>query len=115
MAINAQTDMPDEAWAFAQFMTDEENLKYRAIEGGYIPGRSSLLNDPEVEEANPIVGLAKEILLDNATSRPVTEYYGDMSLEMAEQFNTTLKGDVSPQQAVKTLQKSLSNIMEQAE
>ena len=115
MAINAQTDMPDEAWAFAQFMTDEENLKYRAIEGGYIPGRSSLLDDPEVEKANPIVGLAKEILLDNATSRPVTEYYGDMSLEMAEQFNTTLKGDVSPQQAVKTLQKSLSNIMEQAE
>jgi trehalose/maltose transport system substrate-binding protein len=115
MAINAQTDMPDEAWAFAQFMTDEENLKYRAIEGGYIPGRSSLLDDPEVEEANPIVGLAKEILLDNATSRPVTEYYGDMSLEMAEQFNATLKGDVSPQQAVKTLQKSLSNIMEQAE
>jgi multiple sugar transport system substrate-binding protein len=115
MAINAQTDMPDEAWAFAQFMTDEENLKFRAIEGGYIPGRSSLLDDPDVEEANPIVGLAKKILLDNATSRPVTEYYGDMSLEMAEQFNSALKGDVSPQQAVETLQKSLSNIMEQAE
>ena len=68
-----------------------------------------------MEEATPIIGLAKEILLDNATSRPVTEYYGDMSLEMAEQFNSALKGDVSPQQAVKTLQKSLSNIMEQAE
>lgn len=115
MAINAATDMPDEAWEFVQFMTNEENLKYRAIQGGYIPGRSSLLNDPEVDEANPIVGLAKEILLDNATSRPVTQYYGDMSLEMAEQFNAALKGDVSPQQAVKTLQESLSSIMEQAE
>lgn len=115
MAINAATDMPDEAWEFVQFMTNEENLKFRAIQGGYIPGRSSLLNDPEVDEANPIVGLAKEILLDNATSRPVTQYYGDMSLEMAEQFNAALKGDVSPQQAVKTLQESLSSIMEQAE
>jgi multiple sugar transport system substrate-binding protein len=115
MAINAATDMPDEAWEFVQFVTNEENLKFRAIEGGYIPGRSSLLDDPEVDEANPIVGLAKEILLDNATSRPVTQYYGDMSLEMAEQFNATLKGDVSPQQAVKTLQESLSSIMEQAE
>jgi multiple sugar transport system substrate-binding protein len=115
MAINAATDMPDEAWEFVQFMTNEENLKFRAIEGGYIPGRSSLLNDPEVNEANPIVGLAKEILLDNATSRPVTQFYGDMSLEMAEQFNAALKGDVSPQQAVKTLQESLSSIMEQAE
>jgi multiple sugar transport system substrate-binding protein len=115
MAINAATDMPDEAWSFVQFMTSEENLKFRAIQGGYIPGRSVLLNDPDVEEANPIVGLAKEILLDNATSRPVTEYYGDMSLEMAEQFNSTLKGDVSPQQAVNTLQESLSSIMEQAQ
>ena len=115
MAINAQTDMPEEAWEFVQFMTSEESLKFRSIEGGYIPGRSSLLDDPEVEEANPIVGLAKEILLDNATSRPVTQFYGDMSLEMAEQFNSALKGDVSPQQAVQTLQQSLSNIMEQAE
>src|SRR5215207_6109037 len=114
MAINAQTDMPDEAWEFVQFMTSEESLKFRAIEGGYIPGRSSLLDDPEVEEANPIVALAKEILLDNATSRPVTQFYGDMSLEMAEQFNAALKGDVSPQQAVKSLQQSLSSIMEQA-
>ena len=115
MAINAQTDMPDEAWEFVQFMTSEENLKFRSIQGGYIPGRSSLLDDPEVEEANPIVALAKEILLDNATSRPVTQFYGDMSLEMAEQFNAALKGDVSPQQAVKSLQQSLSSIMEQAE
>jgi multiple sugar transport system substrate-binding protein len=115
MAINAATDMPDEAWAFAQFMTSEESLKFRAVEGSYIPTRKPLLEDPEVIEATPIIGLAKEILLDNATSRPVTQFYGDMSLEMAEQFNAALKGDVSPQQAVETLQKSLSSIMEQAD
>jgi multiple sugar transport system substrate-binding protein len=115
MAINAQTDMPDEAWAFAQFMTSEESLKWRAIEGGYIPARKPLLDDPEVIEATPIIGLAKEILLDNATSRPVTQFYGDMSLEMQEQFNAALKGEVSPQQAVETLQKSLSSIMQQAD
>jgi multiple sugar transport system substrate-binding protein len=115
MAINAATDMPDEAWAFVQFMTSEENLKFRALQGSYIPTRRPLLDDPDVIEATPIIGLAKEILLDNATSRPVTEFYGDMSLEMAEQFNAALKGDVSPQQAVNTLQKSLNSIMEQAE
>jgi multiple sugar transport system substrate-binding protein len=115
MAINAQTDMPEEAWAFAEFMTSEESLKFRAVEGSYIPTRKPLLDDPEVVEATPIIGLAKEILLDNATSRPVTQFYGDMSLEMAEQFNSALKGDVSPQQAVETLQQSLGNIMQQAE
>ena len=34
---------------------------------------------------------------------------------MAEQFNASLKGDVSPKEAVKTLQKELSKIVEQAE
>jgi multiple sugar transport system substrate-binding protein len=38
-----------------------------------------------------------------------------MSLEMQEQFNAALKGEVSPQQAVETLQKSLSSIMQQAD
>jgi ABC-type glycerol-3-phosphate transport system substrate-binding protein len=45
----------------------------------------------------------------------VTQYYGDMSLEMQEQFNNALTGDTSPQQAVETLQKNLTSIMQQAE
>jgi len=36
-----------------------------------------------------------------------------MSLKMAEQFNMALKGDVSPEEAVKTLQDELSSIIEQ--
>jgi multiple sugar transport system substrate-binding protein len=114
-AINAATDMPDEAWAFIEFMTSEENLKWRSVNGGFIPSRRSLLEDPEVQEATPVVGLAKEVLLDNATPRPVTEFYGDMSLEMQEQFNNVLTGDTSPQEAAETLQKDLSSIMQQAD
>jgi multiple sugar transport system substrate-binding protein len=114
-AINAATDMPDEAWEFIQWMTSEEQLRWRSINGGFIPGRRSLLEDPEVQEATPVIGLAQEILLDNATSRPVTQYYGDMSLEMQEVFNNALIGDVSPQQAVETLQKDLSSILQQAD
>ena len=113
--INAQTDMPDEAWEFVKFMSSYESFKYRAINGGYISARKAILDDPEVQEAIPTVKLAKDVLLDYATSRPVTEYYGDMSLEMQEQFNNALTGDISPQQAVETLQKGLGSIMQQAE
>jgi multiple sugar transport system substrate-binding protein len=113
--INAQTDMPDEAWEFVKFMTSYESFKYRAIEGGYISARKAILDDPAVQEAIPTVKLAKDVLLEYATSRPVTQYYGDMSLEMQEQFNNALTGDTSPQQAVETLQKNLTSIMQQAE
>jgi multiple sugar transport system substrate-binding protein len=113
--INAQTDMPDEAWEFVQFMTSFESFKWRAINGGYISARKAILDDPEVQKAIPTVKLAKDVLLDYATSRPVTQFYGDMSLEMQSQFNDTLTGDVTPQQAVQTLQKNLTNIMKQAD
>jgi multiple sugar transport system substrate-binding protein len=113
--INAQSDVQDEAWEFVKFMTSFESLKYRAINGGYISARKKILDDPDVQEAIPTVKLAKDVLLDYATSRPVTQYYGDMSLEMQEQFNNALTGDASPQQACETLQKSLASIMEQAE
>ncbi len=114
-AINAQTDMPDEAWEFVKFMTSYENLKFRAVNGGYISARKAILDDPEVQEAIPTVKLAKDVLLEYATSRPVTEFYGDMSLEMQSQFNDALAGDTSPQQAAEALQTSLTNIMKQAD
>ena len=113
--INAQTDLPDEAWEFVKFMSSYESFKFRAINGGYISARKAILDDPEVQEAIPTVKLAKDVLLDYATSRPVTQFYGDMSLEMQSQFNDALTGDVSPQQAVETLQKNLTNIMKQAD
>jgi multiple sugar transport system substrate-binding protein len=113
--INAQTDVPDEAWEFVKFMTSYESFKYRAINGGYISARKAILDDPEVQKAIPTIKLAKDVLLDYATSRPVTQYYGDMSLEMQSEFNDALTGDVTPQQAVETLQKNLTTIMKQAD
>jgi multiple sugar transport system substrate-binding protein len=115
MSINANTDLDDDAWTFIEFMTSAKSLKERTVTGGYMPSRLELFDDPEIAEATPVVKLAQDILLKNGKPRPVTEYYGDMSLEMAEQFNAALKGDVSPEQAVKTLQKSLSQIMEEVE
>jgi ABC-type glycerol-3-phosphate transport system substrate-binding protein len=113
--INAQSDVQDEAWEFVKFMTSYENMKWRAVNGGYISARKKILDDPDVQKAIPTVKLAKDVLLDYATSRPVTEFYGDMSLEMQEQFNNALTGDTSPQDACQTLQKSLTSIMEQAQ
>src|SRR5215208_6754684 len=59
--INAQTDMPDEAWEFVKFMSSFESFKYRAINGGYISARKAILDDPEVQKAIPTVKLAKDV------------------------------------------------------
>src|SRR5215213_7972047 len=42
-------------------------------------------------------------------------YYSDVSLELAEQLNISLGGDVSPEEAVATLQKDLQKIIDRGE
>jgi len=111
MLINAQTDMPDEAWEFVQWMTSEQAQKKRALDASLLPTRPSLYKDKEIKETLPVVVQGEEAL-KNTKSRPVSPYYSDMSLEMQEQFNGVVKGDTSPEDAVASLQTSLEQIIE---
>ena len=111
MIINAASDMQEEAWEFVKFMTSEESQRTRTLEATLLPTRTSLYSDPEIEEKVPVVALGEEAL-KNARSRSDSPYYSDMSLEMQEQFNASLKGEVSPEEAVKTLQGSLTEIVQ---
>jgi multiple sugar transport system substrate-binding protein len=112
--VNATSDMQDEAWEFIQFMTSPESQKYSAVNATVLPTLKSVYKDPEVAEAIPVIELAYPEAIQSARPRPVSPYYGDMSLEMAEQFAAVVKGDVAPEQAANTLKKSLQNIIEQA-
>jgi multiple sugar transport system substrate-binding protein len=79
-----------------------------------LPTISDLYDDPEIQDSVPVVALAKEAL-QHTLPRPVTPYYSDMSLEMAEQFNASLSGDVTPEEAARTLKKGLESIIQQGE
>jgi multiple sugar transport system substrate-binding protein len=106
--------MQDQAWEFMEWMTAPEQMKYLALEATRLPARKSPYEDQEILSKVPTIRLAKDII-PNTKPRPVSPYYSDMSLKMQEQFNSSLKGDVSPQQAAKTLQKELTSIQQQAQ
>ena len=105
---------PDAAWKFIQFLTAPEQQKLRAVEGSYLPTRTALYDDPEIQEKVPVVPLAK-VALQHTRPRPVSPYYSDMSLEMAEQFNASLSGDVSPEEAARTLKEQLESFIQQGQ
>ena len=113
--INAQSDLQDEAWEFIKFMTAPEQLIANAKVGSKLPVRKSLYDDPEVLDNVPVARLGKEAIIDNSRPRPVSPYYSDVSLELAEQLNTSLSGDISPEDAVATLQEDLQQIVDQGE
>jgi multiple sugar transport system substrate-binding protein len=112
--INAFADSgaQDSAWEFVKFMVAEPQQKEFSIKGTYLPTLTSLYQDPEVKDNVPTVKLAPEALA-NTKPRPVSPVYSDMSLEMQEQFNSSLKGDASPEEAVQTLQEQLQKIADQ--
>ena len=109
----AESGAQDAAWQFVQFMVAEQQQKEFALKGSYLPTLKSLYEDQEVKSKVPTVRLAPEALA-NTVPRPVSPVYSDMSLEMAEQFNASLNGDVPPEEAVATLQQQLQGIAEQA-
>ncbi len=61
----------------------------------------------------PVAALGKESL-ENARPRPISPYYSDMSLVMADHFNEALAGSVSVGQALKDMQEELLNIVDQS-
>ncbi|ABG03043.1 extracellular solute-binding protein, family 1 [Rubrobacter xylanophilus DSM 9941] len=113
--INASSGRQEEAWEFIRWMTEPEQLKVNALQGSRLPTRRGLYEDREVLEKVPVARLGKEAIIQNSRPRPVSPYYSDMSLRMAEQFSASLKGEVSPEQAVKTLQGELQRLIEEGE
>lgn len=112
--ISTSSKYPDAAWRFIEFVTASEQQRLRALEGSYLPTKSALYDDPEIQEKVPVVALAKEAL-QHTRPRPVSPYYSDMSLEMAEQFNASLKGVTTPEDAARTLKRELESIIQQGQ
>jgi multiple sugar transport system substrate-binding protein len=113
--INAASDMQEEGWEFIRWMTDPAQLKTNALQGSKLPTRQALYDDSEILEKVPVARLGKEAIVQNSTPRPVSPFYSDMSLELAKQYNASLAGDVSPEEAVNTLQSQLQQIVEEGQ
>ena len=103
----------DAAYEFVKFATSPEQQKYRALNGSFLPTLKDLYDDKEIVQKVPVIKLG-ESAIKNARPRPLSPYYSDMSLVMAEQFNASVKGAKSPEEAASTLDNRLQEIVEQA-
>ena len=112
--ISTSSKYPDAAWKFIEFLSAPEQQKYRAVKASYLPTRTALYEDAEIQESVRVIALAREAL-QHTRPRPVSPYYSDMSLEMHEQFNASLLGDLTPEEAARTLKKNLENLIQQGQ
>ncbi len=111
--VNATSeDKLDQIWTFIEYMSAPEQQKTFALESARLPTLRSLYEDEEVLNRLPVARLGREAL-ENARPRPVSPYYSDMSLAMAEQFNASLKGEVPVEGALRNLREELQSIVDQ--
>ena len=103
----------DAAYEFVKFATSPEQQKYRALNGSFLPTLEALYDDEEIVDEVPVISLGEKAI-KNARPRPLSPYYSDMSLVMAEQFNASLKGVKSPEEAARTLDQELRAIVDSA-
>jgi multiple sugar transport system substrate-binding protein len=109
--INSASTKKEQAWEFIQWMIRPEIQKTFAIDAGFLPGRKSLFADKKLTTKDqPVMGLAKSSFETTRPRPSVNPFYSDMSLDMAQQYNDTVKGDVSPEAAISTLQSHLQRI-----
>jgi multiple sugar transport system substrate-binding protein len=110
MFINARSPHQNEAWRFIEFMTARAQQRRLAIGTSSLPTRKELYQDQQLLNQVPILGLSSGAL-NNARPRPIHSCYLDMSADMSKQFNLSLNGAVTPDQAAQTLQMKLSSIL----
>jgi multiple sugar transport system substrate-binding protein len=91
------------AWAFIEFLTDEQQQRTLAREGGHLPAMRSLYEDDALIAEVPAIGLAKKVL-PNARLRPVTPYYMDLSPDIAWAFSESLQENLSAVAAVESIE-----------
>ena len=115
MCINSASNKKEQAWEFIQWMMQPEIQKTFAIDAGFLPPRKSLFEDKKLTTKDqPVMGLARSSFEKTKPRPSVNPFYSDMSLDMAQSFNDTVKGDASPREATRTMQTQLQRIADAA-
>ncbi|HLR53818.1 MAG TPA: ABC transporter substrate-binding protein [Pseudogracilibacillus sp.] len=113
--INKNTEHPKEAWEFVKFMTGEEGQKITAIEGGSPPTLSDLYDDEEVKDEGGVLFSDPDFVdvLENATPRPVSSIYPEISDIMQIELSKALAGEISAEEAASNMQEKMEDALEE--
>jgi multiple sugar transport system substrate-binding protein len=107
--INSLSSKKEEAWEFIKFMTSKKVREMFTVDASNMPPERQYYEDKKLIKEQPLLEVAKAAIA-STKPRPVHPYYSDMSLRMAEEFNEAVKGEVTPESAIETLQRQMGRI-----
>ena len=106
-AINVNTEYPEAAKAFAQFMSEYEAQKIQTVERGTFPACAAVYDDEEVTTEMPHL-LGVKDAADAAKPRPQVRDYSTISTIFQNYFHAALTGQSTNEDAVKAMNEELN-------
>src|SRR3712207_9357008 len=101
MLINSTSEYQDAAWSLIKYLDAPEQQRERFVKAALPPTHRSLYDDKELLEESPFLSTLGEALQGGRT-RPTSTAGGDIDLLLAQKFNDSLRGDITPEQAVRS-------------
>ena len=97
--VSAFTDVPEGSIVWLDYWTSEETIRRDAEKYSLPPTMPQLYEDPGVKKTMPY---APELLtaVENATTRPVSPVYSQISEAVYDNVNKALGGQQSPEDAL---------------
>lgn len=100
LAINANTEHPDAAYAVIEYLTRPEQMLERAQVVGQYPTRPALYEEEALTEYLPIPPAEARRIIVRATPRPVTPVYTQLSELLQVRLHRALTGQQEPAAAL---------------
>jgi multiple sugar transport system substrate-binding protein len=110
LGINKNSENKEGAWDFMKFVATAEGQKIMSIQGGYLPGYSETLSDPDVIAANAMLSMEGfQNALATTISRPVSAHYSETSDAIMNAGHAYLSGEMELADAVSAINSALAN------
>ena len=106
LGVGAYSRHPDEAFEAAACLRNADNQRYAAIKGGLPPTIESLYGDPTLRKSYPFADTILEGLR-NASTRPLTPAYTNVSLEIQSVLSPP--SHIDPARVVPQLRKGIQD------
>jgi ABC-type glycerol-3-phosphate transport system substrate-binding protein len=112
LAINANSEHPEAAWAVIDFLTRPEQMLERAQVVGQFPSRRSGISEADLTRALSIPPDQIRAVVERAVPRPVTPVYTQLSDILQIQLHRALTRQTSPEAALRQAQDQMQRLLD---
>lgn len=100
LAVNANSEHPDAAYALIDFLLEPAQMLERASLAGQYPSRPAMYDDDRLADALGIPPADARRIIERATPRPVTPVYSELSQVLQVQLHRALTRQEEPRAAL---------------